>query len=143
MNTNKKLSIALIISLIFNLFLLGVGTGVWYSKQHPKGGFHHAFNHPPKDLSPEIKEHFKQRHQTMRQTMKEVRKIKKELHLAMTEKELDTVKIQRLFDEMNNLKQKNMSVSQQALLKALEQMSFEERLTFVENMPMRISPRHR
>lgn len=134
--TNKKLTIALIISVILNLFLVGVGTGMWYGK-HQRGGLYQAFKHPPKDLNPEIRHQLKQKHELVRQNFKQVRKIKKQIRQTIMAPELDTERLRGLFAKMHEMRGEAAKASQEAMIEALGQMTYEERQAFAQDMDKR------
>lgn len=138
--TQRKLVYALIISLGLNLFLIGLGAGIVYSKSH-----HHSYfkrmTDDLKHLPPEIREKhqkaFNSKYQSIKENREKMQVLRQQLADEISKPEFDRDKTKSLFEQINAIRGQNTQASQEMMLNTLADLPLEAREKFAKRMKKR------
>ncbi len=127
--------IVLTISLTLNLFLLGMAAGFLASK--PNHEFHSmrgSFKYPPHDMSPQMRQAMKSKHKQLQENRRSVNQLKRKLYDLLQQEILDIGEVRQALKEIKQLREASATLSQEATISAIENMSLEERVDFSQNL---------
>lgn len=138
--TQRKLIYALIASLGLNLFLIGLGAGMIYSKSQHHSYFKrmaHDFKHLPPEVREKHQKAFQEKHQSIKQNREKVKALRQQLADEISKPEFDKEKTKQLFEQINAIRGQNMHASQEMMLNTLADLPQEAREKFAKRMKKR------